>query len=130
MTHENCADGFPEAVSKLSIGRAFSPYACCCRIPGAAPQADIGCTFGPFKSIFYNNLSAEGAISYQPGAQPQEKWSIEKRGLKALSIPSFETASPEPSDRAVAYTDDSGESSSQSFKLFRNSLPRNLDGLC
>jgi hypothetical protein len=22
-----------EVVSKLSIGRAFSPYACCCRIP-------------------------------------------------------------------------------------------------
>jgi hypothetical protein len=67
-------DGSGEAVSKLSIGRAFSPYACCCRIPGAAPQADIGRAFGALKSTFYNNLSAEGAISYQPGAQPQEKW--------------------------------------------------------
>jgi hypothetical protein len=57
--------------------------------------------FGAFKSIFHNNLSAEGAILYQPGAQPQEKWAIENRGLKARSIRSFETTSGDPSAHEV-----------------------------
>jgi hypothetical protein len=97
LQQTNKPNGSGEAVSKLSIVRAFSPRVCCCRIPGASPQADTGRAQGAFKSIFHNNLSAEGAILCQPGAQPQEEWAMENKGLKARSITSFETASGDPS---------------------------------
>jgi hypothetical protein len=38
---------------------------------------------------------------------------MKSKGLKARTISSFETTSPDPSDRIVAYTDGSGEPSSQ-----------------
>jgi hypothetical protein len=41
-------------------------------LPGALPQADIERAFGPLILWSRINLSAEGAIPYQPGATPQE----------------------------------------------------------
>jgi hypothetical protein len=41
-------------------------------IPGALPHADIDRAFGPLILWPPIDLSAEGAISYQPGAKPQE----------------------------------------------------------
>ncbi len=42
--------------------------------PGASAQADIDRAFGALKTycFFVPSFSAEGAIPYQPGAEPQE----------------------------------------------------------
>jgi hypothetical protein len=48
--------------------------------PGASPQADIDRAFGPLMLWFRNNLSAKGAMPYQPGAKPQEWMDKRQKG--------------------------------------------------
>jgi len=71
------------AVSKLSMERAFSPLARCDDILGLrprliwnAPLALISAFSCSVNQVMFRNSqvsSAEGAASYQPGAQPQDR---------------------------------------------------------
>jgi hypothetical protein len=61
-----------ETVSKMIIERAFSPCACCNSILGLRPRLIWNAPLALSNARFHYDLSAEGAMLYQPGAQPQD----------------------------------------------------------